>query len=80
LIGERTLGRAGLQKLVKLPDGRGLWLTYARYLTPDGDLIQGKGLNPTVDVDEPEVDFDQPKPATYPILDAAIERIHKKAA
>jgi carboxyl-terminal processing protease len=80
LIGERTLGRAGLQKLVKLPDGRGLWLTYARYLTPDGELIQGKGLNPTVDVDEPEVDFDQPKPATDPILDAAIERIHKKAA
>jgi carboxyl-terminal processing protease len=80
LIGERTLGRAGIQKLVKLPDGRGLWLTYARYLTPDGELIQGKGLNPTVDVDEPEVDFDQPKPATDPILDAAVERIHKKAA
>jgi carboxyl-terminal processing protease len=80
LIGERTLGRAGIQKLVKLPDGRGLWLTYARYLTPDGELIQGKGLNPTVDVDEPEVDFDQPKPTTDPILDAALERIHKKAA
>ena len=28
LIGERTLGRAGIQKLVKLPEGRGLWLTY----------------------------------------------------
>jgi len=80
LIGERTLGRAGIQKLVKLPDGRGLWLTYARYLTPDGELIQGKGLNPTVDVDEPELDFDQPKPTTDPILDAALERIHKKAA
>jgi carboxyl-terminal processing protease len=80
MIGERTLGRAGIQKLVKLPDGRGLWLTYARYLTPDGELIQGKGLNPTVDVDEPDTDFDQPKPKTDPILDAAIERIHKKAA
>src|SRR5262245_15474272 len=80
LIGERTLGRAGIQKLVKLPDGRGLWLTSARYVTPDGELIQGKGLNPTVDVDEPDVDFDQPKPKTDPILDAAIERIHKKAA
>src|SRR3954468_12589185 len=80
LIGERTLGRAGMQKLVKLPDGRGLWLTYARYLTPDGELIQGKGLNPSVDVDEPELDFDQTKPAGDPILDAAVERIHKKAA
>jgi carboxyl-terminal processing protease len=31
LVGEHTLGRAGLQKLVKLPEGRGLWLTYAQY-------------------------------------------------
>ena len=31
LVGERTLGRAGLQRLVKLPEGRGLWLTYAQY-------------------------------------------------
>jgi carboxyl-terminal processing protease len=31
LVGERTLGRAGVQKLVKLPESRGLWLTYAQY-------------------------------------------------
>jgi len=80
LIGEHTIGRAALQKLVKLPENRGLWLTYARYVTPDGDVIQGKGLSPTVDVDEPETDFDQPKPAADPILDAALQRIRKKAA
>jgi carboxyl-terminal processing protease len=80
LIGERTLGRAGIQKLVRLPDGRGLWLTYARYLTPDGEIIQGKGLNPDVAVDEPDLDFDQARPANDAILDAAIERVHKKAA
>ena len=44
LVGEHTLGRAGLQKLVKLPENRGIWLTYARYLTPDGQPIHGKGL------------------------------------
>ena len=80
MIGERTLGRAGIQKLVPLPDGRGLWLTYARYLTPAGVSIQGHGLTPDVPVDEPDVDFDQPKPATDPILDAALDRIKKKAA
>ena len=80
LIGERTLGRAGIQKLVRLPDGRGLWLTYARYLTPDGEIIQGRGLTPDVAVDEPDLDFDQPRPANDAILDAAIERVHKKAA
>jgi carboxyl-terminal processing protease len=78
LIGERTLGRAGIQKLVKLPDGRGLWLTTSRYLTPDGETIQGRGLIPTLGVDEPDLDFDQPRPAKDPILDAAVERIHKK--
>ena len=75
LIGERTLGRAGLQKLVRLPDGRGLWLTYARYVTPGGDLIQGHGLTPDLAVDEPDVDFGEAKPAKDAILDAAIKKI-----
>jgi carboxyl-terminal processing protease len=79
LIGERTLGRAGLQKLVKLPDGRGLWLTYARYVTPDGNLIQGRGLTPDTAVDEPDVDFGEPKPATDAILEAAMGKAKKAA-
>ena len=63
---------------MKLPDGRGLWLTYARYVTPTGDLIQGRGLTPDVGVDQPDLpDFDQPKPTTDPVLDAAIERLKK---
>ena len=80
LIGERTLGRAGLQKLVKLPEGRGLWLTYARYLTPNGTAIQGKGLEPTVTVDEPDVEFGAAPPDKDLILDAALERVKTKAA
>ncbi len=80
LIGERTLGRAGIQKLVRLPDGRGLWLTTARYLTPDGEIIQGRGLTPDLGVDDPDVDFDQVRPTKDPILDAAVDRITKKKA
>jgi len=79
MIGERTLGRAGIQKLVKLPDGRGLWLTHARYVTPGGDLIQGRGLTPDLAVDEPDVDFGEPRPAKDAILEAALERIKKAA-
>jgi carboxyl-terminal processing protease len=80
LIGEHTLGRAGLQKLVKLPESRGLWLTYARYLTPDGKPIHGKGLDPTVQVDEPDVEFGSPAPTTDPVLDSAIQRAKTKQA
>ena len=80
LIGERTLGRAGMQKLVKLPEGRGLWLTYARYLTPKGNPIQGRGLEPDVAVDEPDVEFGAPAPEKDAILDAALERVKVKVA
>jgi carboxyl-terminal processing protease len=81
LVGERTLGRAAMQKLVKLPDNRGLWLTYARYLTPSGESIQGKGLKPDVEVEDSDVtEFGAPVSDSDPILDAALARAAKKAA
>src|SRR3954467_1127306 len=81
LVGERTLGRAAMQKLVKLPENRGLWLTYARYLTPSGESIQGKGLKPDVEVEDADVtEFGAAASDTDPILDAALARIAKKAA
>ena len=81
LVGERTLGRAGIQKLVKLPENRGLWLTYARYMTPAGESIQGKGLKPDVEVEDNDVaEFGQTVSDKDPILDAALARAAKKAA
>jgi len=80
LIGEHTIGRAATQKLVKLPDGSGLWLTTTRYLTPSGAPLHEHGLEPTVAVDEPDVDFGQPAPTTDPILDRALQRATQKKA
>lgn len=81
LIGERTIGRAAQQKLFKLPDGSGLWLSTVRYLTPTGAALHEKGLEPTVAVDEPDViEFGATPPATDPILDKAIERLSEKKA
>jgi carboxyl-terminal processing protease len=81
LIGEHTIGRAASQKLVRLPDGAGLWLSTTRYLTPSGTPLHEKGLEPTVAVDEPEsTEFGQPPPTTDPILDKAIERLSEKKA
>src|SRR6185295_6814480 len=80
LIGEHTIGRAASQKLVKLPDGAGLWLSTMRYLTPSGAQLHEKGLEPTVPVDEPDVEFGQPAPTADPILDKAIERLSEKKA
>ena len=50
------------------------------YAKPGGETIQGHGLIPTLGVDDPDLDFDQPRPTTDPILDAAVERIGKKKA
>jgi carboxyl-terminal processing protease len=81
LVGERTLGRAAVQTLIKLPDGSGLWLSTTRYLTPGGNPLHEKGLEPTVAVDEPEpTEFGQPAPTSDPILEKAIERVAEKKA
>jgi carboxyl-terminal processing protease len=80
LIGEHTIGRAATQKLVKLPDGSGLWLSTTRYLTPAGAALHEKGIEPTIAVDEPDVEFGQPPPATDAILNKAIEQLAEKKA
>ena len=80
LVGEHTIGRAASQKLIKLPDGAGLWLSTMRYLTPTGAQLHEKGIEPTVPVDEPDVEFGQPAATSDPILDKAIERFSEKKA
>ena len=77
LVGEHTIGRAAEQRLVKLPEGRALWLTYARYVTPTGESIHGTGLKPDVPADEPDVEFGAPLPTADPVLAAALENIKK---
>ena len=79
IIGERTVGRTGVQELIKLPDGSALWITSTRYLTPGGTQLQAKGLEPDIAVDQPEGDFGAPAPADT-ILQRALERISPKKA
>ena len=74
-MGEPTAGLAAAQRLVALPEGRGLWMTYARYLTLDGNPIHERGLRPTVAVESPSVAFDDPPPTTDDMLTKAIERL-----
>jgi carboxyl-terminal processing protease len=80
LVGEHTIGRAAEQKLIKLPDGAGLWLSTMRYLTPAGTPLHEKGLEPTIVVDDPDVEFGQPAPTADPILEKAIEHLADKKA
>jgi carboxyl-terminal processing protease len=80
MVGERTLGRAARQKLVRLPDGSALMLTHLVYLTPASVAIHEKGLVPDIAVEQPDVEFGQAPAATDPTLDKAIESLAQKAA
>jgi carboxyl-terminal processing protease len=80
LVGEHTIGRAAVQRLIKLPDNSALWISTSRYLTPSGAPLHEKGLEPAVAVDEPDVEFGQPVPPGDKILDKAIERLQAKQA
>ena len=78
LFGERTLGRAARQRLVRLPDNSSLFITHLLYLTPNEAVINEKGLTPDVAIEQPDVEFGQPAPATDPTLDKAVEQLKGK--
>jgi carboxyl-terminal processing protease len=80
LVGERTLGRAARQQLVKLPDGSGLLLSAVRYLTPANAGIHERGLPPDLQVRQPDIEFGAAPPAKDDTLDAALARLAARKA
>ncbi|MEX0588736.1 MAG: S41 family peptidase, partial [Cyanobium sp.] len=54
LVGSRTFGKGLIQTLIPLGDTSGLAVTVARYLTPSGRDIQNLGIEPNVELPQPE--------------------------
>ena len=79
-VGGRTAGRTGLQRLVPLPDGSGLWLSWARYLTGSGEPIHPAGIEPDVGVAVDLPELGEPLPEEDEILERALEEIRESAA
>ncbi len=50
IVGTRTYGKGSVNLLHSLESGAGLYVTIARWLTPDGREIEGEGLDPDVEV------------------------------
>jgi carboxyl-terminal processing protease len=75
LVGEPTAGLAGVQRLVRLPEGHGLMMTTERYLQSDGVPIHSRGLRPNVPVEIPTVGFDEQKPTTDPVLERGLKEL-----
>lgn len=53
IVGSRTYGKGSVQNVIELLDGAALKLTVARYHTPSGRCIQGRGIEPDVEVAPP---------------------------
>lgn len=71
LIGEKSFGKGSVQTLEELTKGS-LKITIANWLTPKGDKISGLGLEPDVEIELTENDYQQGKD---PQLAKAIEII-----
>lgn len=50
LIGTKSFGKGSVNHLRQLSDGSALYVTVARWLTPNGRLIEGEGLAPDIEV------------------------------
>ena len=50
LIGEKTFGKGSVNHIRQLSNGGALYVTIARWRTPNGELIEGVGLEPDVPV------------------------------
>jgi carboxyl-terminal processing protease len=50
ILGEKTFGKGSVQEVVNLSDGSLVKVTVARWLTPKGKLIEGKGIDPDIEI------------------------------
>ena len=51
IAGSQTFGKGSVNVLQKLKDGSGLYITTARWLTPNGRLIEGEGIKPDYELE-----------------------------
>lgn len=51
IAGEKTYGKGSVNILRRLADGSGLYITTARWMTPNGRLIEGEGIEPDYELD-----------------------------
>jgi carboxyl-terminal processing protease len=54
VLGTQSFGKGSVQTIIPLSDGSGLRLTTAKYFTPKGRSIHGKGITPDILVEGPK--------------------------
>jgi len=77
LIGEQTFGKGSVNHIRELSNGGALYVTIARWLTPNGEQIEGVGLVPDIPVTLSDDDIANNRDTQ---LFAAIDYLHQEFA
>lgn len=78
LLGEKSFGKGSVQEALDLSDGAGLHVTISKWILPNGDWINGKGIEPEIVVTN-ELDTENTTTKeTDEQLEKAIETVLKK--
>lgn len=65
LIGTTTFGKGIVQSIRQMADGSAFKLTTAKYYTPNGENIQGEGIDPDIEL---EYEYLDPDAETYDLM------------
>lgn len=71
VLGEKSFGKGSIQQIFQIEDNL-LKLTVGYWLTPKGQRLEGKGIEPDVKLEDPNLDDEKDE-----VLDKAIEYIKK---
>lgn len=75
LVGKKSFGKGTIQEVQDFENGAGLHVTIAKWLLPDGEWINGKGITPDYEIEMTAEDI---KAEKDPQLDKALEVIKSK--
>ncbi len=75
LVGKKSFGKGSVQELLTVSKDTSLKVTMARWLTPNGNQINKKGINPDEEVDRTNDDYEAERD---PQFDRAMEIVREK--
>lgn len=67
IVGKSSFGKGTVQQAVPLGDGSSIKLTFFRWLSPNGESIDGTGVEPTVEVEQPDYFYTAPVQIDEPL-------------
>lgn len=75
LVGEKSFGKGSVQEVLDLQEGAGLHVTVAKWILPNGDWINGKGIEPETKVENKIDEANTMTKATDAQLETAIQQV-----